>query len=437
MSDDKFRQALAVNAERKINAARRALMDNGGGMDAKRPASWCEFGYKDQLSFADYYQAYDRTALGFAAVDKRVNKVWSDYPWIIEGEPTDDDRKTSEIEKRIGKMAKRAKLWQSLKRADEMRMIGGWSALVLRIADGNKLDQAVQTRALSPDSLIEVTPVYASQIQALANDQGQVTKYQYSKPGTNIEPASITDIHPDRVIIVGDPDNDRSLLRSGYNNLTDIEKVSGGSGESFLKNAARAIGINFDNDVEFEDIARMYGKKPEEMHEVLNDVARDMNMSIDTVLATQGAQVQTLTSPVSDPKPTFEVASQMFAASVDTPIKILIGNVTGERASTEDNASWNVTCQAWRTNEASDLVKSVIDRLVDFGALTKLGEYSVMWTDLRESSPTERAEYADKLADITQKFAAANQIADVMGQDTLVSLDELRVAMGYEREDEA
>lgn len=429
-----FKQAIKLAVNRKVHATRQAMLE--GGLDAKRPAAWVEFGFKGEIGFADYFQAYDRNSLGFAAIDKRASRVWSDEPWIIEGEATDDDKETSQLEAAIIAMAKRSGLWAAMYKADEFRMVGGWSALILRIADGDSLDQPV-TKPVSTESLVGCVPVYANQIKELTHrPDGMVETYQYMQPATEIAQADIKTVHADRVVIIGDPLADRPLLRAGFNDLVNIEKVVGGSGESFLKNAARAIGINYDKDVDFSEIAKMYGKTPEEMHEVLNETARDLNMSIDVILATQGADVQTLSVAVADPEPTFNVAVQSFAASVDTPVKILIGNISGERASTEDLKQFNAMCQGYRMTKASDAVEAVFNKLIKIKILPTFN-FSVMWSDLRESSPTERATYAGLLADVNAKMAAAKQAASVLGDNLTISDDEIRTVLGLETIKEA
>lgn len=429
-----FKQAINIAVNRKLHETRQAMIE--GGLDAKRPSAWGEFGFKGEIGFSDYFQAYDRNSLGFAAIDKRASKVWSDEPWVIEGEATDDDKETSPLEAVIIALAKRSGLWAAMYKADEFRMVGGWSALILRIADGDTLDKPV-TKPVTVESLVACVPVYANQIKELTHKaDGSVETYQYKQPATEIAGAEVKTVHADRVVIIGDPLADRPLLRAGFNDLVNIEKVVGGSGESFLKNAARAIGINYDKDVDFGEIAKMYGKTPEEMHEVLNETARDLNMSIDVILATQGADVKTLSVAVADPEPTFNVAVQSFAASVDTPVKILIGNITGERASTEDLKQFNGMCQGYRVTKAAAAIEAVINKLIKIKILPRFN-FSVMWTDLRESSPTERATYAGLLAEVNSKMATAKQVASVLGDSLTISDDEIRTVLGFETIKEA
>jgi hypothetical protein len=56
-----------------------------------------------------------------------------------------------------------------------------------------------------------------------------------------------------------------------------LEKVEGGSGESFLKNAARQLALSFDKEIDFGSLASMYGVSVDELQDKFNDAAREMN----------------------------------------------------------------------------------------------------------------------------------------------------------------
>ena len=131
------------------------------------------------------------------------------------------------------------------------------------------------------------------------------------------------------------------LLKVGLIRFTTLEKVLGGAGESFLKNASRQLNVNYDSEVDLEDIARANGGSVAELHENLSGHVRDINSGVDLLMMTQGATVNPMTVAVSDPMPSYNVALQVFAASVKIPVKVLVGNITGERASTEDIKQFN------------------------------------------------------------------------------------------------
>lgn len=421
-----FARNLLVNALAQIRTMRAAMLS---GLDAKRPRAWCEYGYASDLSFENYFMAYDRDGLGNAAVDIIADKCWQDHPWLIEGAPDRESTELTANESRIDRAFSQAKVWQAFKEADVMALVGGWSAIILRIADSNELDQP--TVRPSIEALTELVPVWENQLTAVHDSNQVLQHYVYAEPQTGISPARNVNVHPDRVVIVGDPSRSRPLLKAGFNALITLEKVLGGAGESFLKNASRQLNVNYDSDVDLEDIARANGGSVAELHENLSGHVRDINSGVDLLMMTQGASVNPMTVAVSDPMPSYNVALQVFAASVKIPVKVLVGNITGERASTEDIKQLNDRCQSRRVSEVTAHIEKFVAKLKAIGMLSA-GQYSVMWNDLRESTDAERAEHVTKLATIVETIARAEQSQLMTGAAPVLTLAELRSALGYD-----
>ena len=310
-----------------------------------------------------------------------------------------------------------------------MALVAGWSAIIIRIADSNELDQP--TAAPSIEALTELVPVWANQLTAVYDSNQVLQHYVYAEPQTDISPARNVNVHTDRVVIVGDPSRSRPLLKAGFNALTTLEKVLGGAGESFLKNASRQLNVNYDSEVDLEDIARAHGGSVDDLHENLSDHVRDINSGVDLLMMTQGATVNPMTVAVSDPMPSYNVALQVFAASVKIPVKVLVGNITGERASTEDIKQLNDRCQSRRVSEVTAHIEKFVAKLKAIGMLSA-GQYSIMWNDLRESTDAERAEYVTKLATIVETIARAEQSQLMTGTELVLTLAELRSALGYD-----
>ena len=417
---------LLVNALAQIRTMRAAMLS---GLDAKRPRAWCEYGYASDLSFENYFMVYDRDGLGNAAINIIANKCWQDHPWLIEGAPDRESTELTANEARIDRAFSQAKVWQAFKEADIYAMVGGWSAIIIRIADSNELDQP--TVRPSIEALTELVPVWANQLTAVYDSNQVLQHYVYAEPQTDISPARNVNVHPDRVVIVGDPSRSRPLLKAGFNALVTLEKVLGGAGESFLKNASRQLNVNYDSDVDLEDIARANGGSVAELHENLSGHVRDINSGVDLLMMTQGASVNPMTVAVSDPMPSYNAALQVFAASVKIPVKVLVGNITGERASTEDIKQLNDRCQSRRVSEVTAHIEKFVAKLKAIGMLSA-GQYSVMWNDLRESTDAERAEHVDKLASIIEKIARADQSQMMTGSDPVLTVAELRSALGYD-----
>ena len=421
-----FARNLLVNALAQIRTMRAAMLS---GLDAKRPRAWCEYGYASDLSFENYFLAYDRDGLGNAAVDIIADKCWQDHPWLIEGAPDRESTELTANEARIDRVFSQAKVWQAFKEADIYAMVGGWSAIIIRIADSNELDQP--TVRPSIEALTELVPVWENQLTAVHDSNQVLQHYVYAEPQTGISPARNVNVHPDRVVIVGDPSRSRPLLKAGFNALVTLEKVLGGAGESFLKNASRQLNVNYDSDVDLEDIARANGGSVAELHENLSGHVRDINSGVDLLMMTQGASVNPMTVAVSDPMPSYNVALQVFAASVKIPVKVLVGNITGERASTEDIKQLNDRCQSRRVSEVTAHIEKFVAKLKAIGMLAA-GHYSIMWNDLRESTDAERAEHVTKLATIVETIARAEQSQLMTGAAPVLTLAELRSALGYD-----
>ncbi|MDY0191052.1 MAG: DUF1073 domain-containing protein [Desulfuromonas sp.] len=422
-----FARNLLVNALAQIRTMRAAMLS---GIDAKRPRAWCEYGYASDLSFENYFLAYDRDGLGNAAIDIIADKCWQDHPWLIEGAPDRESTELTSNEARIDRVFSQAKVWQAFKEADVMALVAGWSAIIIRIADSNELDQP--TVRPSIEALTELVPVWENQLTAVHDSNHVLQHYVYAEPQTGISPARNVNVHPDRVVIVGDPSRSRPLLKAGFNALATLEKVLGGAGESFLKNASRQLNVNYDSEVDLEDIARANGGSVADLHENLSGHVRDINSGVDLLMMTQGATVNPMTVAVSDPMPSYTVALQVFAASVKIPVKVLVGNITGERASTEDIKQLNARCQSRRVSEVTAHIEKFVAKLKAIGMLSA-GQYSVMWNDLRESTDGERADHVDKLASIIEKIARADQSQMMTGSDPVLTVAELRSALGYDK----
>ena len=419
--------ALAVNSAAIERARQLAANPMGLGMDAKRSHAWCEYGWKEKIEFQDLYNAYKRGGLAFGAVTKLVGKCWGTMPWIIEGEEQQDATKLTAWEQGLQALLPED-IWAKFEEADKRRLVGRYSALILRVRDGKKLKEPVRGRY----GLADVIPVWANSIKvsewnldSSQENYGTPKMWQYTaelESGTK----TLEDVHPDRVFILGDFSRDAiGFLEPAYNAFTNIEKVEGGSGESFLKNAARQVVTSFDKEIDLNGIATMYGVTIEQLQEKFNEAARALNQGIDSMLITQGATTTAIQSTIADPSPTYNVNLQTVSAALDIPSKILVGMQTGERASTEDQKYWDARCQSRRERELTPDIRRFLKKLDSLKIIQLKPVYTVMWDDLTESTVEQKLDNASKLADINQKSVSGTVFSD----------NEIRNAAGYEAVD--
>lgn len=431
---------LAVNelSERQIIALRQGIAR--GGNDAKRPNAWCEYGFPSELVFEDLYRMYERHGVAHGVVHRLLDKCWETMPEVIQGDKADESTTQTPWEKSIAKQFKKLKVWKHFKEADRMRMVGHYSGILLQVADGKLWSDPLAQKV---GVLVKLIPAWEGQLEPASWDTdptsptyGEPTMWSFNeaavKENDNREPGRAMQVHPSRVFIVGDYRTGVPLLKAGYNDFVTIEKVVGGAGESFLKNASRQLNINFDKDTQMADVAKIYGVPISELHTAFDEVAKGMNRGMDSVLATQGASVSTLVSTVPDPEKPFNVALQSACASVQIPVKIVVGMQTGERASTEDIKDFNKRGQGRRVNELSDDIEGFVAHLSKYKLLdTPLSgtdpEVTCVWDDLGEATLSERLANAKLMAE-------TNNLGNATG-DKYFSPEQIVTTAGFEVED--
>lgn len=419
---------LAVNhalTDARLARARMLAANPTMGLDAKRNSAWCEYGFKEDLTFDDLYRLYRRGGIAHGAVRKITGTCWLSNPEIIEGEKADETRKVTDWERRA-KGIFTHRFWRAFAEADLRRLVGRYSGILLHIRD----DKDWNLPATKGRGLEKITIAWAGALVPSAWDTGlnsrtygQPKMWQYVERLPNGSTRRV-DVHPDRVFILGDYSADAiGFLEPAYNPFVSLEKVEGGSGESFLKNAARQLNINFDKEIDFSNLASMYNVDVTELQEKFNEAALEVNRGNDALLTTQGATVTPLVSAVADPGPTYNVNLQTAAAALDIPTKILVGMQTGERASTEDQRYFNARCQSRRGDLSFD-IEDLCDKLVALGILNPVPQKTVIWDDLNASSGAEKLASAKLMADI-------NSASIATGEQPFTG-EEIRVAAGYE-----
>lgn len=425
---------LAVNhaiSERQQYLQRMKLAGTAG-IDAKRPSAWSEYGYKDVLFFRDFFNLYERHGVAHGAVQRLVEKCWESTPWIIEGDEYENRRPETPWEIQVRLLFKRLRAWRQVQDADRRRLIGRYSGLLLQVADGLRWDQE-----MGAGELLRMIPAWEGQLEPSAWDEndasptyGEVTAWSYQeaavREGEHSGPGRTVQVHPSRVVIFGDPREGIPFLQAGYNDFVNLEKILGGSGESFLKNAARQMHIGFEKDVDLAALASAYGVPLADLQTIFNDTARDLNIGQDVVAITQGATMTPLVATVPDPEEHFDIALQSAAASVRIPAKILVGMQTGERASTEDLRDFNKRGQGRRVSELSCNLEQLVSHMIRYKLIPPppAGEFSICWSDLTEASQEEKLANAFKMADINAKQAATGA--------PVFTDDEIREAAGWD-----
>lgn len=418
----------------ELSRARREFLGSLG-LDAKRPTAWTQYGYSQHVSFDMLYAAYERGGVGHGAVHKLLDGCWQKPPRIKC--PKGD--KESPWEKGVAKLLRSVRAMAKLKDMDRRNLIGRYAALVYRVADSKTLDAPLD-RAVR---LVDLIPLYENQIKVAKwhtdparENYGTPAMFQYRKispPGTETEgrPEEWADVHPSRVQILaegatGDFYEGVPLLRAGFNRLVDLDKIAGGSGESYLKNSARTIVFKYDAGAAPQAIPGDDGKPVASVREAHETQARALNRSADAAIVMQGGDASTLQTSISDPTGPWTVAANEFAASVRIPFTILFGQQTGRLASDEDKGDFANRCASRQEMELTPMLEEFVTRMQAAGII-ETGEFEVEWPPV--NAPTEK----DK-AELLGKMTAAMQQAFQAGLvEPLFDANELRAVMDFEQ----
>lgn len=395
-----------------------------------------DFGWPDRLTFDMLYGMYRRNGLAAAGVDRTIAKTWQDYPDIWETEKPPESSDEQGIRQRFTDL----RLWQMMAEADRRSMVGRYGALILRFRDNQALDKPVDRVPGGLDGLAGVIPAWESQLivsqwvnDSAREDYGQPSMFQFQEAAVDgAGPGRSFKVHPDRVLILSDDGtvNGRSALESGFNDLLDAEKVKGAGGEGFWKTSRGAPVIEAANGMSPADIARNMGVEPTEVLDEINGQIENFMSGFDKGLILGGMTAKPLQITLPSPEHFFAIAVGGFAASIQMPVKILLGSQTGERASTEDAREWSMTCNARRVNRCKPVIAEMIQRLKRVGILPER-DWFVGWQDLTEATGTEKMARAKEMSAINAQSVpgdelpfSANEIREAAGFDPLGEADE-------------
>lgn len=425
--------SIIANAAGAVRDRLARLMPWAYGLSTKHDYGR-DYGWPEQLRFEQFYRLYCRSGLAAAAVDKTIGKTWATMPALWESEKPGN----TAAEKAIRKHFTKRKIWRSFMDADRRSMVGEYAGAIILLRDGQKLDQPVTRVRKGIENVVGVIPAWQGQLTPVEWDNvetsetyGEPLFYQFNEQAVgNPQNAAKSQIriHRDRILIWSDDGtlNCKSALEPGYNDVADAEKIKGAGGEGFWKSARGAPIIEAPQGVTPEDLKRgMQAASVEDVKEKLNEKVADFQAGFDNALMIGGFSAKPMTITLPQPKEFWELCVQSFAASIGIPFKELIGNITGERASTEDANSWAETCMSRRENRVLPILQEFIDRLVMWGVLDKK-DWTIGWDSLTDASPAEKMDQAGKMADINQK----------LGADPAFLPDEIRETAGFKSADE-
>lgn len=385
---------------------------------------YSDFGYPAHTQFFNHWNMYRRFGIAKTLVEKKPSICWETHPTI--------ESASTKLVSDVESIVERLKLWHRFHGLDNRQRVGQYAGFFMRVKDGQTPDKPLETQFASPLTLVDILPLYESELIVLTTNQeqdspdfGQPSMYQFTSAAVgNRDPKSAQafNIHPSRIVIMAEgADNGGiygiSVLEAPYNSLMDLRKVSGAGGEGFYKNAAQSLVFQTNAD----SARKINPTLIKDLNEQYDDFVR--NRSRRGFMAA-GLDVHALQSDLINPKEFFDNPLYDVAASDQMPVTILIGQLTGKLASDEDSKQFRSNCQSRRVNFLTESIKSCIDWFQLYGIVDK-GEYTVVWDDLLAASDEQKFKNAESMSSVNEKQFRS-------GGDGVFTSEEIRVAAGFE-----
>lgn len=376
-------------------------------------------GYPRTITADKYINYYDRNAVAKAIVLSYPNACWSIPPEIIENE----DNVITQFEKDVDFLVNDRKLFKYLKKADRMAGVLTYSVIMIGFKDGLKVDQPATGGEVA---YLQSYREDSAQIDTWNNDP---TSERFGKPEfynitiTNGNSSSSIKVHWSRIIHIAEDCESGDLygtprMESVYNNLYNIEKISGGSAEGYYRNGAGGVVAEYDKDA---------GIKPSDTT-ALDAFKSNMSRWIDGYeksMIVKGATVKPLNINMQDPSPHFLIQIQQISAVKGIPQRKLLGSEQGKLAADQDNTSWLGIVDSRRTGFCEpDIIRPVIDRLIELKSIASPidGKYNIVWCDLESKDDKTVSEVNKNRTEALVKYGESAQTQAILPTEQFYSM---------------
>jgi len=181
-----------------------------------------------------------------------------------------------------------------------------------------------------------------------------------------------------------------SALKVPLNDLQDLQKIYGASGEGYWRNAFPGLS--------FESHPSLGGKANLDTESIKKQI-EGYQHTFQRYLATVGGTVKTIAGTVVEPLPHVETRIEAICIYLGCPVRIFKGSERGQLASTQDKDSWDERMMRRQHRYIiPKIVVPFIDRLIAVGVLPIPSEgYRVKWPDFTALSQLAKADLATKM----------------------------------------
>jgi len=387
---------------------------------------YAAFGYKRDIRPIDLYSLYTRQDIAHRIIKAFPQATWRDTPVVRDeaGNGTDPNQPGySEFADKADTFFDMMRVMHYMERADRLASIGRFGLLYMGFADG----KPEQPLADGKNELVFLS-AYSEmgvQITSWTNDMrnprfGMPEMYSLNAVPFDSDskaPQKTFKVHASRIIHIAEIlDQDETYgiprLLPVVNRLQDLEKVVGGSAETFWLTANRGIALWADKEAQLDE------EQQNDIKEQLKSFAHGMQRT----LSGQGMNAQILGSESPDPAPNADKLLSLIAGAVGIPMRILLGTERGQLASGQDENNWSQRVGERRRMFATPMMlRPFIDLMIKTGNLpAPEGHWWPEWSDTDALPADSRSQIAER------KTNALANYARTPGADLVVPIPEFR-----------
>ncbi len=392
MKGDKQIAANMLGAFRDLLAARGAGLQYQGNRNVYATAGYVPEGAE---TFQHYLALFERDPLAGQIVERAAKTTWKMPPEIVEPNKPDGTQFT----KAFDRLARRLDLWAAFEAADVLAGIGRFSVVLIGMRGGD--NAALKTPAPTlrgPEDVVFVAAYDegAARVTRRVTDTlderiGLPETYEVQFASAEGFPATKLVVHASRCLHVAenalrDRTYGRPRLKRVLNLLTDLQKISASTGESYWQRVVPILQAVVD------PAATITSEQQDALREGLAAMTHDMRRQF----MGSGVKLESIGADAGpNPQQVVEMFFSLFAAACGIPKRILFGNEAGDLASSMDQATYFGAINERQEHFAEpQLVRAFIDKLLALRALPapETGKYQVQWPTLFELTELEQAE---------------------------------------------
>lgn len=405
LTDDDVKRGHIFNA---LTSAVRRLSAAlyGESPDGKRNYKTL-YGYLETISYDDNRGMYQRGGIAHTVVAKIAKACWRDMPEVKQGDTVILENELLELVE-VG-------FFKAFERADILNRIGRLSVLFIGVPDGLEPDQPLGTGGNIKDLYFNVYGEDGVIIKKWDMDPSskrfnlpviyQLTVTNLTSPSAGLVGSSIVNVHYTRVVHLAEGALENTIegcsaLEPVWNALIDKDKVRGGSGEAFYRNARQKFALQAHKDARLDTSSTANSD--------LNDEVQAFQNDLQDFIRLQNMDMTVVQPNIADPQPTWDIIVEEISGQTGIPIRILTGKGGGQLTGSEDKATWNALTVDRQDHECTPWFIEALRILNAAGAIKNLPDIiEIEWPEQSALSAKEAAEVAQLKGNAISQISAA------------------------------